>query len=386
MRAVVADINNLGGVYVEEYDRKLPIKLIILDDESEETKSGSLAEDLILSDKVNFLAGFFGSPGLHAMVAKVAEAYQVPYVAEHPMESWMSLREEITPKWKYTWTPGFAIATPPPEGDVNYGKPGYTTLDIGYALLDEFGDQTNKIAGVFASDEPAGTAWYRLFPGALEKWGAEVIGADKDLGLFPPGTTDFTPMIREWMDNDVEILWGNCPSALFATLWRQAHTLGFQPKMVYAARASLFYSEVLSWGGDLPLGVGTERWWDPSYQGCFGIGDTTPQTLYERWHEDTGRAVNPNIGFGYTSVQILVDAIERAGTIDGVKVNQALADTDLMTIASHVKFDENQFSRLPLFYSQWQKTDDGEWSSEIIVSQHDFIPETAEPLFPIPYE
>lgn len=95
--------------------------------------------------------------------------------------------------------------------------------------------------------------------------------------------------------------------------------------------------------------------------------------------------MNRSIGAGYSIIQVLIDAIERAGTLDADDVCDALADTNLMTIRHRVVFDENQFSRGPLVYGQWQ-WDEGEedWVCPIVLSKHSFIPETGEVLFPIP--
>jgi ABC-type branched-subunit amino acid transport system substrate-binding protein len=118
-----------------------------------------------------------------------------------------------------------------------------------------------------------------------------------------------------------------------------------------------------------------------------GIGDTTPISLVERWKEATGQPINPAVGPGYRAFQVLIDAITRAKSIDGEKVNKALESTDLMTIGHRVKFDENHFNRSPLYYGQWQKTNTPEgWKLEVIYSRHSFVPETAEVLFPIPYK
>jgi branched-chain amino acid transport system substrate-binding protein len=130
-----------------------------------------------------------------------------------------------------------------------------------------------------------------------------------------------------------------------------------------------------------------EIWWDPAITEYKGIGDTTPKSLVERWTKATGQVINPAVGPGYRAFQVLADAIQRAKSVDGKKVNAALADTDLMTIGHRVKFDANHFNRSPLFYGQWQKTDTPEgWKLEVIYSHHDFVPETAEMLFPIPYK
>jgi len=386
MEAAVEDINKLGGVFVKEYGRKLPVELIIANCESDPTKAGTLVEDMVVRDKVHALAGPIRPPPINAPVAIVAERYKIPFTAGNPMEPWLGMRMEVTPPWEYSWLTGFRIATPVPPEDFR-SVPGYTIMDIGLAILDQFGEDTNKVAGVFASDDSDGVGWYGLFPAGLEAEGYNVIGEEDKLGLFPMDTTDFTPIIKEWKKNNVEILWGNCPAPPFTTMWRQCQMLDFKPKMAYAARAALFWIDVDAFGGDLPWGVGCESWWDPSYKGCPGIGDTTPQSLFERWVEKSKEPLNPNIGWGYMAIQILLDAIERAGTLDGTAINQAMAETDLMTICHRVKFDENQFSAQPIYYFQWQKTDKPwVWEPIIVVSHHDFIPITGEPIWPMPYE
>jgi branched-chain amino acid transport system substrate-binding protein len=387
MKAAADDMNKQGGVYVKEYGAKLPVKVIVPNNESDPIKTGTLAEELVLRDKVHVFAGPIRPPPMNAPIAAIAERYKIPFVAANPLEPWQGMRTAVTPPWKYSWMFGFAIATPAPPGDFRHGKPGYTIADTWKAYLDMFGDKTNKRAGVFASDEPDGIGWYNSFPAMLKKWGYHVLGDERKLGLAPLETTDFSPMIKEWMKDKVEILWGNAPAPWFGTLWRQAYALGFKPKMVAAARAALFYDDVASWGGDLPNGIGIEIWWDPTFKGCPGIGNTTPKTLFERWRKEKGKPLNPNIGMGYTAMQIVFDAIERAGTLDGEKVNMAIGKTDMMTISHRIVFDpETQFSRNPLVFGQWFKKDAPEkWELKVVFSKHEFIPAAGKPIFPRPY-
>ncbi len=388
-QAAVDDINKLGGVYVAEFGRKIPLKLIIADSESDPIKAGTLAEDMILRDKIHFLVPPMEPPPMRSPIAIIADRYKIPQITGHgPVEPWLGMRMEVDPPWQYTWTTSFHIGMPYPEGDFRNGKLGYTIFDTWMTMLDQFGDQTNKVAGVFASDDPDGVGWYGLFPTALEEAGYTVIGVDKKLGLTPFGTTDYTSVINEWKANDVQILWGNSPSPHFAPIWRQSKQLGFQPKMVGAARAALYYVDVVSWGGDLPNGVGIEIWWDPSYRDSPGIGDTTPRSLAARWTAATGEPVNPAIGWSYPHIQILVDAIERAGTLDAEAVNKAIGETDIMGINHRVVFDpETHASAVPLSYGQWFKTDTPDkWELKIIYSSHDFLDVSAEAVFPIPYD
>jgi ABC-type branched-subunit amino acid transport system substrate-binding protein len=384
VKAAVDDINKLGGVNVG--GKKIPIKLFIRDNESDPNKAGAVAESLVLQDKVGFICTGDEPPPMHPGVSKVADQYKVPYITSTgPFEPWSAMRQDTPTKWQYTWASGmFAIVVPAAPGDFR-AKPGYTVMDTWTAMLDLYGGQTNKKVGLIASDEPDGRGWYTLFGPELKKLGYNVIGLDKNLGLVPLETTDFSSIVKQMKDAKVEILWGNCPGPFFGAFWRQAINMGFKPKMVSIGRAALYYTDISAWGGDLPNAVGSEVWWAPSFKDSPGFGDTTPMSLATRWTEATKQPVNPAIGPGYRSVQILVDAIQRAGTLDPVKVNAALATTDLMTIVHRAKFDENHFNRGPLMFGQWQKTDKPEkWEQKVIFSKHDFAPATGKAIFPRP--
>ncbi len=382
LEAAVEDINKLGGVYVEEYDKKLPVRLVILDNESDPTKAGTLSENLIVSEKADFLVSPAQWPPFIAAMATVAERYQTPFIGfAGPFEPNNAMREAAGP-WDYTWESGFAIGMPPPPGDFR-NIPGYTMMDLWMAFLGKYAGQTNKKMAAFAADDPDGRGWYEAFTGALAAEGFDVM-SEGELGIAPMDTTDFTPMINKWKDNNAEILIGNAPGPWFGTLWRQCNTLGYKPKMVIAERAAMIYSDVNAWGGDLPWGVTALVEWVPSIV-APGIGDTTPQSLDARWKAETGQPTHQLVGSAYSQIQILLDAIERAGTLDKAQVNAALAETDLMTIRHRAKYDEYQFSRFPICFGQWFKTDSPHvWEFKVIFSQHDFYPVTAEPIFPLP--
>ena len=385
-QAAVDDINKQGGVQVG--GEKIPIKLIFVDDESDPNKAGALAESLITQDNVKFMVSGDEPPHMHAGASRACERYKVPYVTSvGPFEPWTGMRNEAPTKWSYTWATGvMAIATPAGPGDFRYQKPGYTVLDTWLSALKEIGPKTNKKVAVFAADDPDGEGWYALFGPILKKEGYTPIGLEKKLGLMPLETTDFSSVIQAWKAAGVDILWGNAPGPFFGALWKQCAAMGFKPKIVDISRGALYYTDVVAWGGDLPWGVGSEIWWDPSFKDSPGIGDTTPQSLAARWKAAKNQPVNPNIGPGYRSVQVLVDGIQRAGSLDPDKVNAALAQTDMKTIANRVKFDENHFNRGAVMFGQWFKTDTPEkFELRIVHSDHDFAPAVAQPIFPMPY-
>jgi branched-chain amino acid transport system substrate-binding protein len=390
MEFAIEDINALGGVYVKEYDRRIPLKLIVVDSESDPNKAGTLAEALGLEDKVHFFSNHNEPPQMCAPIATAAARLGIPYLGNVAvLEPWLEMRSAISPAWTNTWAMGFAIGTPAAPSTI-WDKPGYTVIDNWKVEIEQFGDQTSKKAGMLCSDDPEASSWYTLFPQLLAGMGVEVVGVDKKLGLFPTGTMDFTSIIEEWKRNDVEILWGNCPAPDFGAFLKQARALGFEPKIVSNDRAGLYYTDVIAWGGGLAHGLGLNAYWSPESKVYEAIGDTTPMSLYERWQEKKKLPLNIAMPLGYQAIQVLADSIERAGTLDGDAVLEAIAETDMMTIHGRIKFDqETQFARFATAFGQWQEPDKAgkyEYEFRTVFSYHDFMPVTGEFIFPIPYD
>ena len=73
----VEDMNQKGGVFVKEFNKKIPLELILLDDESDFTLTVSRMESLYTSHQVVAYLGSFSSP-MHAAQAPIAEKNKVP--------------------------------------------------------------------------------------------------------------------------------------------------------------------------------------------------------------------------------------------------------------------------------------------------------------------
>jgi branched-chain amino acid transport system substrate-binding protein len=388
VKAAIEDINKQGGIYMKEYGRKLPVRWITLDVASDPLKVAPLTEDLILREKVHFLGPHLEVPTMRQGTAVMAEKYKIPAVfGVGPFESWMAMKESAKAQWKYSWALGFAIVVPPEPGDWRYGNPGYLMLPTWFGALGAYAGKTNKKVAAFALDDADGRAWYMIFTGSATKEGYDCYGAEKQFGIYPGGTNDFSPVIKEWMKYGCEILWGNCPGPDYGILWKQCHVLGFKPKLVFATRAGGYYHDVESWGGDLPHAIGMEIFWTPQVKGV-GIGDTTPESLFQRFHKETGQPLAQGIGYEYAGAQMLFDAIERAGTVDPDTVLKALGETDLMTMNGRAVFEKGtQFWRWPVAFGQWRKTDKPwVWEAPTVFSFNDFLVPTEKLIFPMPYD
>ena len=186
----------------------------------------------------------------------------------------------------------FPHRSPAEKGDFREGKPGYTIVDVAASVINQFASQTNKKTAIFASDEPDGRGWYTTFPAGLTQMGLIVDSAAKELGLAPPNTTDFSSIIKTWMTNQDEIMFGNALAPWFGTLWKQSKELGYKPKLVYAGRAALYYTDISSWGGYLPNGICCEQLWLPM---AFPMSvKESPELLLSLWQTDgRPRKTNP---------------------------------------------------------------------------------------------
>jgi branched-chain amino acid transport system substrate-binding protein len=387
--AAIKDINAQGGIYVEEYGTRIPVRWITVDCESDPLKVATLTEDLILNEGVHFIGGHFEVPTLRQGTAMMAQKYGVPAVfGVGTYEAWLGIREAAAEPWTYSWAFGFSIGTPAQAGDFRADDPGYLMMPTWFGALDAFAADTNKKAALFAFDDPDGRGWYLGFAGAVAEQGYECYRAEDQFGIYPPGTTDFTSLIQEWKNAGCEILWGNCPAPDIGNVLKQCKSQGFEPKVVFATRGAMFYQEIVSWGGDLPNGVGMEVYWTPDMQNAVGIGGETPQGLADRWYADTEEPLAQGIGWNYAVAQTLFDAIERAGTLDADAVCQALAETDLITMWGRVVFEQDtMFQRVPCQFGQWQKTDNPwVWESPTVFSYNNFMPATAELIFPKPWD
>jgi len=379
------DMNTLGGVYMEEYGEKLPVRYIVADNESDATKAATLAEDLIVRDKVHVLT-MGGCPmPLSTPVNTVAERYKLPFIgATGIKEQWIALREEATPPWEYNWGIAFAVVMPYPPGSV-WDKPGYTFADSLTVFLEYFIDRTNRQAGVYATDDIDGRGWFSLFPPLAEEIGFETHG-----DVFPNGTTDFSSLINDWKANDCELLMGNAPGPDLGAMLRQCHEMGFKPKVVFAGKGALFYQDIVAWGGDIPNAVIVDAIWRPfDPAACPGIGDRTPQSLVDKWIEDTGEPLNQGVGYGYTGAHVALDCIERAGSLDPEAINAVVLDTNMKAMLGTIVFnEETHWAGVPLALAQWRKTDaPWVWECPLVVALQDYMGgATAEMIFPIPYD
>jgi branched-chain amino acid transport system substrate-binding protein len=354
-------VEKLGGVYIKEAGKKLPVKFKVVDTESSPTKAADVASRLILNDKIDLMLTMY-TPDVVNPVSAVCERHQMPCIGVGcPIDPWL---EGGPYKWSF---------------EAHFGVNAITDTFIG--MWDEIAAKTNKVIGVLFPNDPDGIVWTKVFKEKLPSKGYKMV----DAGRFPFGTRDFSAQIEMFKKEKVEIVTAVLIAPDWATAWKQMHQQGFKPKMATIAKALLFPSDMEALGGDLANGLTTEIWWSRYHPYKSSLTGETPMELCNAWTKETGKQWNKPVGLTYGGYEIAFDIIKRAQTLDKEKIRDAIAKTDLMTVFGPIKFNEKHYCEIPLVGGQWVKGKGVPWDLEIVYNKlNPQIKKTAEMIFPLP--
>ena len=307
----IADINAAGGVFVAEYNAKVPLRLTAYDDESDPTKAVSNLEQ-VFSEQPALVAYLGGAAsGMHAATTAISEKNQVPYLGVS--FAWWNIHQR---GYKFLFSP--FPKSPDQARDVykalNEMIPDAANRPTKVAVFQEKTDWGNELGGVFKADaKPAGydVVYY-----------AE----------YAPGSTDYSTLILEAKAAGADALLAMPTTPDGIAIVKQMAELGWKPKFSLIIRApdAATWGEATGAAGDY-VTVFAGWHYGENFPGVAEI-NTKHQTEF-------GRPADILVGPAYACVQALADAIERAGTLDRNAVRDALADTDMMTVIGPVSFN-----------------------------------------------
>jgi len=324
-------VNKDGGIYIKELGKKLPLKVKIVDTQSNPTKAAELASRLIVRDKVDIMY-VSATPATVSPVAGVCERMKVPCV------STMMPNEMFLPGGPFSWCFNASV----------------NVRDFLASFIQAWDHvETNKVVGLCAQNDPDGIAWAQGAVGALGAKGYTLV----DMGRFPPGTSDYTTQINGWKKGNVEILFANMSPPDFAAMWRQCHRAGFIPKVCTAGRAGLFPSAMEAIGGNLGLGVTSEVLFHPTFPFKSSLTGETTKQFCDSYEAVSGKQWTQPIGGFHSGYEIVADALKRAQTLEREAVREALAATDLDTLQGPTKFLKENVAVTPSACLQWVKGD-----------------------------
>jgi branched-chain amino acid transport system substrate-binding protein len=308
-------VNEKGGVL----GRK--IEFVFYDDQSLPATGVRLYERLITQDRVELIMGPYSS-AISEAVANVNEKYKMPMIA--PMASTTSIFKKGR---KFI----FMVQSPAEvylEGLLDAAaKKGLKTV----ALINE--DTLFPKATVQGTIELA------------KKKGLQVVFVE----AYPKGNTDFSAILTKLRAANPDVLGAATYFDDAVAITRQMRELNFNPKM---------YGVTV--GGDLPkfyelLGKNAEY--------VYGATQWEPELPYpgskefvEAYKKEFPSAdLSYHSAGGYGGCQVLVEAIKRAGSLDGEKIRAEILKLDFNTIYGGFNVDEDGFQlshKMVMF--QWQ--------------------------------
>lgn len=343
-RMAVEDINAEGGVFVEEFDATIPIELNLMDDESDPNNTVSHLESLNSDGVVAYLGGFGSS--LHAAAAAIAEKNQVPYLGV-----------------------AFALQQPHDEGYQYLFSPFPKSPDLSdsfFEMVNSYvpeGERPTRVA-IFQEATDWGIEMAELWTASAPNYGYEIVLHEE----YTPGASDFTDMIVRAQEADAQTVLALPTPPDGIAIYRQMGELGFTPQLSFFIRAP----DVPTWA-DLGT-VGDYVILAPGWHNAMLFPGV--EELNADHAEMEGRPSDPMVGPSYATIQILADAIERAGSLEREAIRDAIAATDLQTVVGDITFRENGTGVVTAPYLQYQGgTIELIWPEEFA---------TAELVFPAP--
>jgi branched-chain amino acid transport system substrate-binding protein len=315
----VEHINAAGGVAVG--GQKMPLELVVLDDESDATKTVSRFETLAAQGVVVYLGGF-GSD-LHAAAASVAEKNRVPYLGV-----------------------AFALNKVHQQGFRYLFSPFWKSPDIGLQL-------PGLLTAIPAAERVKSVAIFQ----EKTDWGSEMAAAWAEAGKaagyqvavlaeYAPGAKDFSDLILKAKAASVDAVFGLPTPPDGMTMMKQMKELGYTPKLTFLIRApdSPVWSKNLGKDGDYVLFA---PGWHSAVKapGVKALNDTHAKKF--------GRPADPIVGPAYACIQILAAAVTRAGAVDREKVRDAIVATNMTTVIGPVKFRPDGTGIVQSVFLQW---------------------------------
>jgi branched-chain amino acid transport system substrate-binding protein len=299
---------------------QLQLELKMLDDESDATKTVQRIESLYSSDNVLAFLGGAGSD-LHAAAAAVADKDKTPYLGVA-----FALLTVHQKGLKYLFSP--------------FPKSPALSKNI-YDLLDTLNPTLTKVA-IFTEKTDWGAELNALWKqdGPARKY--EIVANEE----YAPGSSDFSSLILKAKSANADVLLSMPTPPDGMALLKQMKELDFGPKVLQFIRASdsLVWGTNLGKDGDLALNA---PGWSPDLK-FPGVAEL--RTAHQAKYNKSAEALT---GAAYAAVQILFDAVNKVGKPDREALREAIAATNMQTVAGPVKFNPDGTAEIVTVINQW---------------------------------
>jgi branched-chain amino acid transport system substrate-binding protein len=159
---------------------------------------------------------------------------------------------------------------------------------------------------------------------------------------FPPGTADFSPIVRAVQATNADLVYVGCYPPEAAGIVRAANELDLKAKMFGGGMVGLQYASLQESLGSMLNGIVNYDFWAPEPTLDFpGVKE-----FLEKYQAEAVAAGVDPLGyylppFAYAYLQVLGDAVNAVGSLDQEALAEYIHKSTFDTVVGPVKFGEN---------------------------------------------
>jgi branched-chain amino acid transport system substrate-binding protein len=313
--------NAKGGVMLKEFNKKIPVEVLVEDCQSKPEVGVAIAEKLFTRDKVDVLLGDAFHSSVTMAIMELAPKYGKPIMSVEPVSEEIAKKVASNPKrywnfWKGDW------------GSTAYADSVFST----YRFMESkglFKSKTNKIAFI-VEDTDYGRSNAEKTKELFAGIGFQSVAVE----TVPLGYTDFYPQLGKLKNLGPDVLMSVfTPLSSGVALTKQFQEVGLKayhhaiyyplrPEFIPQAGKS---ADFLLWS---TLLVDPEN--NPKHKE-FG------EKIKKRWNV----VINSDHASAYDGLYNILDSIQRAGSLDPKKIVDALSKLDLKGIMGRYVFEQS---------------------------------------------
>jgi branched-chain amino acid transport system substrate-binding protein len=331
---------------------KHSVEIISKDTQSDSKRAADVASELILKDGVSMIL-VSSTPDTVNPVSDQCEANQVVCISTvAPWQAYFFGRGG-DPAKPFKWTYHFFW--------------GLEDISAVYTDMWKQSGTTSKSVGELWPNDPDGQAWSdkdKGFPPAIAALGL----SEKNPGLYPNGTTDFSAQISAFKSSDSKILLGVPIPPDFTTFWKQAVQQGYQPEVATIGKAILFPS-ALEALGKTGNNLSSEVWWSPSSPYSSKLTGQSAADLAAAYEKSTSKQWTQPLGFAEALFEVATAMLQKSASLKEADLQAALSTLKTDTIVGPVDFTSGpvpNVSKTPLVGGQWRLQADGTYQVVIV--------------------
>ena len=283
------------------------VEMVFEDDKADPTEAANAFSKLINDNHVVAIAGSVTS-SCSLAGAPIAQRAGVPMITP------TSTNPKVTEQGDYIFR---ACFIDPFQGTVA-AKFAFNNL------------KAQKAGVIYDIGQDYNTGLAEFFKKGFGDLGGEVVSYEG----YPDGTTDFNAQLTKILEQKPDVIYSPNYYNDDGLIAKQARSLGFTGPILGGD----------GWDSPDLVKIGGDAVNNCYFTNHFSKDDkrSEVQNFVKTYTDKYGEAPDALAALGYDAMNILLTAIQKAGSTDGVKIKDAMKDIDYQGVTGHVKFDENR--------------------------------------------